>query len=138
MGPTRVLIADDQAVIRAGLRMILEHEVDLTVVGEAADGVDVLVPADLLQVRTDGRIAPWFSALLSADRSLPDLVDGWTVHPYPSPRSAPPDAHGDPRFGFGRVEETRRLAAAAGVERPIERPVEEAAPTLSAAFRAQS
>jgi hypothetical protein len=85
----------------------------------AARGVDVLVPADLLQVRSDGRIVPWFSALLSADPSLPELVDGWTVHPYPSPRSAPPDAPGDPRFGFGRVAETRRLAAAAGAERPV-------------------
>jgi DNA-binding NarL/FixJ family response regulator len=42
MGPTRVLIADDQAVIRAGLRMIIEHERDLTVVGEAADGLDAV------------------------------------------------------------------------------------------------
>ena len=79
----------------------------------------MLVPADLLQVRTDGRVVPWFSELLRADRSLADLVDGWTVHPYPSPRSAPPDARGDPRFAFGRVEETRRLAEEAGVERPI-------------------
>jgi DNA-binding NarL/FixJ family response regulator len=50
MGPTRVLIADDQAVIRAGLRMIIEHEDDLTVVGEAADGVEV--------VELAGRAAP--------------------------------------------------------------------------------
>ena len=41
----RVLIADDQAVIRAGLRMILEHEADLTVVGEAADGVEAVEAA---------------------------------------------------------------------------------------------
>lgn len=34
----RVLIADDQAVVRAGLRMILEAQEDLEVVGEAADG----------------------------------------------------------------------------------------------------
>jgi DNA-binding NarL/FixJ family response regulator len=33
-----VLIADDQAMMRAGLRLIVEAEPDLAVVGEAADG----------------------------------------------------------------------------------------------------
>ena len=35
---TRVLIVDDHAVVRAGLRALLETEPDLQVVGEAADG----------------------------------------------------------------------------------------------------
>jgi DNA-binding NarL/FixJ family response regulator len=35
----RVLIADDQALVRAGFRMILDAEDDLMVVGEAADGL---------------------------------------------------------------------------------------------------
>ena len=34
----RVLVVDDQALVRAGFRMILEAEDDLVVVGEAADG----------------------------------------------------------------------------------------------------
>ena len=34
----RVVIADDQAMVRAGFRMILEVEADMEVVGEAADG----------------------------------------------------------------------------------------------------
>jgi len=34
----RVLLADDQALVRTGFRLILEHAADLTVVGEAGDG----------------------------------------------------------------------------------------------------
>jgi DNA-binding NarL/FixJ family response regulator len=34
----RIAIADDQELVRAGLRMILEDEADFEVVGEAADG----------------------------------------------------------------------------------------------------
>ena len=34
----RVLLADDQALVRAGFRMVLEAQPDITVVGEAADG----------------------------------------------------------------------------------------------------
>jgi DNA-binding NarL/FixJ family response regulator len=39
---TRVLIADDQALVRAGFRMILDAEDDLEVVGEAADGAEAV------------------------------------------------------------------------------------------------
>ena len=38
----RVLIVDDQAMIRAGFRMIIEAEADITVVGEAGDGIEAL------------------------------------------------------------------------------------------------
>jgi DNA-binding NarL/FixJ family response regulator len=38
----RVLIVDDQSLVRAGFRMILEAESDIEVVGEAADGADAV------------------------------------------------------------------------------------------------
>jgi DNA-binding NarL/FixJ family response regulator len=38
---TRVLIADDDELIRVGLRAIIDAEADLEVVGEAADGAEV-------------------------------------------------------------------------------------------------
>ena len=38
----RVVVADDQAVVRTGLRMILESQEGIEVVGEAADGQDAL------------------------------------------------------------------------------------------------
>jgi DNA-binding NarL/FixJ family response regulator len=37
-GPIRVLVVDDQVLVRAGFRMILEAEPDLVVAGEAGDG----------------------------------------------------------------------------------------------------
>jgi DNA-binding NarL/FixJ family response regulator len=38
----RVLLVDDQALIRAGFRMILEAEEDIEVVGESADGTQAI------------------------------------------------------------------------------------------------
>lgn len=38
----RVVVADDQPIARQGMRMILENEPDIEVVGEAADGLDAL------------------------------------------------------------------------------------------------
>jgi DNA-binding NarL/FixJ family response regulator len=38
----RVLIADDQALVRAGFRMILDAEDDIDVVGEASDGLEAV------------------------------------------------------------------------------------------------
>ena len=42
---TRVLIADDQALVRDGFRMILEAEEGFEVVGEAADGLEAVLAA---------------------------------------------------------------------------------------------
>ncbi|MFB7874799.1 MULTISPECIES: response regulator [unclassified Nocardia] len=40
--PTRILLADDHALVRSGLRMILDNEPDLLVVAEAANGFDAV------------------------------------------------------------------------------------------------
>ena len=48
---TTVLIADDQALVRVGLRKILESERETTVVGEAADGEDAV--AETRRLRPD-------------------------------------------------------------------------------------
>jgi DNA-binding NarL/FixJ family response regulator len=45
----RVLIVDDQPLLRAGFRMILESEPDLEVVGEAADGEEAVSSARRLR-----------------------------------------------------------------------------------------
>jgi len=45
----RVLLADDQALVRGGLRALLEARDDIEVVGEAADGLQVLDLASAAQ-----------------------------------------------------------------------------------------
>ena len=45
----RVLIVDDQALVRAGFRMILDAEEDIDVAGEAADGADAVAEAQRLK-----------------------------------------------------------------------------------------
>ena len=61
---TNVLIADDQALVRVGLRKILETEPETAVVGEAADGEEAVVEA--------GRLAP---DVVLMDIRMP-LMDG--------------------------------------------------------------
>jgi DNA-binding NarL/FixJ family response regulator len=66
-GPVRVLIVDDDALVRAGLTMILSGAEDITVVGEAADGGEVpaavaahqpdVVLMDIRMPRVDGLAA---------------------------------------------------------------------------------
>jgi DNA-binding NarL/FixJ family response regulator len=49
--PIRVVIADDQALMRAGFRMILEAQPDIQVVAEAADGAEAV--AAVRELRPD-------------------------------------------------------------------------------------
>ena len=45
----RVLIADDHTVVRSGVRLLLETEPDIIVVGEARDGDEAVALAETLQ-----------------------------------------------------------------------------------------
>lgn len=49
MKKIRVLIADDHAVLRAGLRMLISSQEDLEVIGEAGDGAEAIEQAGVLQ-----------------------------------------------------------------------------------------
>lgn len=78
-GPIRVLLVDDQVLVRAGLRALVDAEPGMTVVGEAGDGdaaVDVarrerpdVVLMDIRMPGTDGLAA---TQRISGD---PDLAD---------------------------------------------------------------
>jgi len=63
----RVVIADDHAIVRAGLRALIHSEPDLELVGEAAGGVEAIQLVD--------KLAP---NVLVLDISMPD-IDGITV-----------------------------------------------------------
>ena len=75
--PIRVLIADDQAVVRHGLKLFLDLQDDIEVVGEAEDGLEAaektkalspqVVLMDLVMPRVDG-----IAGLRSIRASSPD------------------------------------------------------------------
>lgn len=75
--PIRVLIAEDHAVVRMGLRALISSEPGLTLAGEAADGAEAVARAlalrpdvivmDLLMPVQDG-----IAAISEIRRSLPD------------------------------------------------------------------
>jgi DNA-binding NarL/FixJ family response regulator/class 3 adenylate cyclase len=70
----RVVVADDQQLLRSGFRVVLEDEPDITVVGEAADGlgaVDVVVRTRPDVVLMDIRM-PALDGLEAAERILSD------------------------------------------------------------------
>src|SRR5437879_9357762 len=49
MKKIRILLADDHQLMRSGLRLLIEQQPDLTVVGEAADGREAVALAKSLR-----------------------------------------------------------------------------------------
>src|SRR5205814_4380216 len=47
--PLRILLADDHATVRQGLKLLIDSQADMEVVGEAADGEAVLQLAQALK-----------------------------------------------------------------------------------------
>jgi len=47
--PIRIFMADDHAIVRKGLRTLIESESDMEVVGEASDGVEAVLKVRSLQ-----------------------------------------------------------------------------------------
>ncbi|MFJ8945771.1 response regulator [Streptomyces sp. NPDC102395] len=76
----RVLLADDQALLRSAFRVLVDSEPDMEVVGEAADGAEAVrlakereadvVLMDIRMPGTDGLAA---TRLISADPTLADV-----------------------------------------------------------------
>ncbi|WP_425957057.1 response regulator [Xylanimonas sp. McL0601] len=80
-GPVRVVLVDDQQLVRAGFRMVIDSQPDLTVVAEAGDGIEALrvlahEPADVVLMdvrmpRMDGLTA---TARLTESPDAPRVV----------------------------------------------------------------
>jgi DNA-binding NarL/FixJ family response regulator len=77
----RVLIADDQMLVRQGIRTLLEMDGEISVVGEAADGVEAIeqvlaAPIDvlLLDIRMPGEDGLAVLRNLSARNALPPTL----------------------------------------------------------------
>ncbi|AGS69088.1 response regulator [Streptomyces collinus] len=73
----RVLLADDQALLRSAFRVLVDSEPDMEVVGEASDGAEAVLLAQesgadvvLMDIRMPGTDGLAATRLISADPSL--------------------------------------------------------------------
>ena len=87
---TRVFLVDDQALVRAGLRMVIESQPDMTVVGEAEDGRDALE-----------RLAVTTADVVLMDVRMPRL-DGVAATRLLIERGGAAERSGDERAARGR------------------------------------
>jgi two-component system response regulator NreC len=87
---TRVLLADDHTLVRAGVRRILEAHGDVEVVGEVADGESALraleqIPADVLVLDLTMPGTDGFEVLARAKAARPELkILVLTMHADPA------------------------------------------------------
>ena len=93
----RILICDDHAVVRAGIRLILEQEAGFEIVGEATNGEELIAQA--------GRLRP---DIVVTDLSMPGLGG---LEALPRVRQAAPEAkilvltiHEDEAYFFRALE----------------------------------
>jgi DNA-binding NarL/FixJ family response regulator len=80
-GPIRVLVVDDDPLVRAGLGLMLGGRDDLTVVGEAADGAEALAQHDrlrpdvvLMDIRMPGMDGLAATEALRARADAPEVI----------------------------------------------------------------
>ncbi|MFI6871613.1 response regulator [Nocardia sp. NPDC050406] len=141
-----VLLADDQRLVRTGLRMLIESTTDLEVVGEAADGVQAvrlaaelapdLVLMDLRMPGVDGVTA---TRQITESRSATKVLVLTTFddddHLYPALAAGAAGflvkdtAAGDLLAAIRRTVEGDMLFSPALVRRVVERALSAAAPT---------
>ena len=89
----RVLVADDQSMVRAGFRMLLAGEEDIEVVAEASNGLEAVDKA-----------ARFHPSVVLMDIRMPELdgLRGDSTHPRGRQHRADPDSH-DVRPGRVRL-----------------------------------
>ena len=86
----------------------------------ANPAVKVVMEATLLQVRQDGASAGWIDRVLAAQPTLKDLVDVFSIHPYPYPfNNGPKVDHADPHWDYQQVALVRQTTVALGARKPI-------------------
>jgi DNA-binding NarL/FixJ family response regulator len=128
----RVILADDQPEVRSALRLIVEQEVELTVVGEAGDAEDLLslagiIDPDLLLLdwelpgppAVDGHSTRFNGRMMSALRSLCPQVFIIALSGLPESRGAALAAGADAFVSKGDSPE-RLLAVLRSRARPAE------------------
>jgi hypothetical protein len=82
--------------------------------------VRVVISGDLLEARSDYKIAPWLDALLATDATVLHWADALSIHVYPNPGVLSPlDQSGDPRLRFDRIAMIRQVELAHGVSLPL-------------------
>ncbi|SDS48139.1 response regulator [Microlunatus soli] len=103
--PIRIVLADDHQLVRRGIRLILESEPDLKVVGEASDGAEVvallrdldcdLVILDVSMPRMTG---------LQAAREIARRTGGSALKPSEGPRLLMLSMHDNEQYFFSSLQ----------------------------------